>query len=62
MINHKKQFERVESTFEELQHEYNNFKKQESYENRNKLKQKVKEHRDVITNFMSSINNIFFNK
>lgn len=62
MINHKKQFERVESTFEELQQEYNNFKKQESYENRNKLKQKVKEHRDVITNFMSSINNIFFNK
>lgn len=62
MINHKKQFERVESTFEELQQEYCNFKKQESYENRNKLKQKVKEHREALTEFMLNINNIFFNK
>lgn len=62
MINHKKQFERVENTFEELQQEYCNFKKQESYENRNKLKQKVKEHRDALTEFMLNINNIFFNK
>lgn len=62
MINHKKQFERVENTFEELQQEYTNFKKQESYENRNKLKQKVKEHRDALTKCMMSVNNIFFNK
>lgn len=62
MINHKKQFERVESTFEELQEEYSNFKKQELYENRNKLKQKVKKHREALTEFMLNINNIFFNK
>lgn len=62
MINHKKQFERVESTFEELQQEYSNFKKQELYENRNKLKQKVKKHREALTEFMLNINNIFFNK
>ena len=62
MINHKKQFEIVENTFEELQQEYTNFKKQESYENRNKLKQKVKKHRDAFTNCMMSVNNIFFNK
>lgn len=61
MINHKKQLKKVESTFKELQQEYNNFKRLETYDNRCKLKQKVKEHRDAITSFMSSINNIFFN-
>ncbi len=59
MINHKKQFERVENTFKELQQEYNNFKKKESYENRNKFKQKVEKHRDALTRCMLSINNIF---
>ena len=59
MINHKVQFEKVESTFEEVQEEYQKFKKNVSYENRNNLKRKVNKHRETLTNLLTCVNNIF---
>lgn len=59
MINHKKQFEKIEKTFEDMQEEYNKFKKNISFENRNNLKQKVNKHRQALTEFVTTINNIF---
>ena len=60
MINHTKQYERVEDTFKEVQKEYQIFKKNVSYANRNKLKLKIDEHREAINNLVASVNNIFF--
>lgn len=60
MINHTKQYEKVENTFKEVQEEYSRFKKNISYENRNNLKRKINKHREALTNLITSVNNIFF--
>lgn len=59
MINHKNQYEKVEDTFKEVQQEYQAFKKNVSYENRNNLKRKVNKHRQALTELITSVNNIF---
>ena len=59
MINHIKQFQKVKNSFKELEKEYETFIKKTSYENRNLLKDKIKKHRTAITDFTTSINNIF---
>lgn len=59
MINHIKQYEKVENTFEEIQEEYNKFKKNISLENRNSFRRKVNIHRKALTRLLTSMNNIF---
>lgn len=59
MINHINKYEKVENTFKEVQQEYQVFKKKISYENRNNLKRKIKEHRQALSELVTSVNNIF---
>ncbi|MCI8618316.1 MAG: hypothetical protein HFJ60_08835 [Clostridia bacterium] len=59
MINHVEQFKRVKETFEDFEKEYKTFKKKISYENRSNLKLKINQHRESLSNLVSSINNIF---
>lgn len=58
MINHTEQYNRVEKTFEELKKEYKIFKNKPTYNNRTILNNKIREHRQAITNLNTSINNI----
>lgn len=59
MINYQKQYEKVNSTFIEVQQSYKEFKKNVSYENRNKLKNTILKHRKSLTDLNTSVKNIF---
>lgn len=59
MINHTDQYNRIENTFREIQKEYEIFRKNPTYRNRLLIQNKIKEHRQSLTNFTTSINNIF---
>ena len=59
MINHRKCNNRVIDTFYNLQKEYDQFSKDITLENRYKLKEKVREHREALNNLVSCINDIF---
>lgn len=59
MINHTKQYNRVESTYKEVQREYEIFRKKPTYNNRTIINQKIQEHREAISNLKASINNIY---
>lgn len=59
MINHTKQYSRVENTYKELQKEYEIFRKNPTYSNKTQLINKIKEHRESIYNLKASINNIY---
>ena len=60
MINYAKQFEKVENTFEEVRLEYETFKKNVTYKNRNDLKLKIDKHREALNELVRSVNSIFF--
>lgn len=49
MINHQKQYNRVESTYKELKKEYEIFRKKPTYRNRTIINKKIQEHRESIT-------------
>lgn len=59
MINHTEQYNRVESTYKEVQREYEIFRKKPTYNNRTIINQKIQEHREAISNLKTSINNIY---
>lgn len=59
MTNHKDKFNKVKETMNDLEQEYETFSKNVTYNNRNSLKSKLNKHREAVTNFMTSINNIF---
>ncbi len=59
MINHQKQYNRVENTYKELQIEYEIFRKKPTYKNRTMINQKIQEHREAISSLKASINNIY---
>lgn len=59
MINHKKFNSKVIDTFYELQKEYDNFNKDITLENRYRLKEKIRLHREALNNLVSCINDIF---
>ena len=59
MINYKSRFKRVESTYKDLEKEYEIFNKRISLENKNMLKIKIKKHREALNELMASLNNMF---
>lgn len=59
MINHKDKFNKVKETMNDLEQEYEVFRKNITYSNRNSLKLKVKEHRNAVADFITSVSNIF---
>lgn len=59
MINHKDKFDKVKETMKDLEEEYEIFRKCVTYSNRCSLKVKVKKHRDAVTQFVASVDNIF---
>lgn len=58
MINYTEQYSRIEKTFEKLKNEYEIFRKKPTYNNRTILSNKIKEHRQALTNLNTSIKNI----
>lgn len=59
MINHYKQIEDVEYTYNQLTKEYKKFYKDNNVENRNNLKRKIKDHRDAITRLVATLDNMY---
>lgn len=59
MINHQKQYEYLENTFAEITDSYMKFKSKTTEKNREELNLRIKQHRKILTDFKSSINNVF---
>ena len=59
MINHQKQYRDLENTFAEITDSYMKFKGKITEKNREDLNLRIKQHRKVLTDFKSSINNVF---
>ena len=59
MINHQDYKNRLQSTYINLLKEYEGFRKHSTLENKNKVKEKVKEHREVLNGLMTCINNLY---
>lgn len=59
MINHQKQYKDLENTFAEITDSYMKFKGKTTEKNREDLNLRIKQHRKVLTDFKSSVNNVF---
>ena len=62
MINHQKQYKDLENTFAEITDSYIKFKNKNTEKNREELNLRIKQHRKVLTDFKSSISNVFIRK
>ena len=59
MINHQSQYKDLENTFAEITDLYMKFKSKTTEKNREELNLRIKQHRKVLTDFKSSVNNVF---
>lgn len=62
MINHQSQYKDLEDTFAEITDSYMKFKSKTTEKNREELNLRIKQHRKVLTDFKSSINNVFIKR
>lgn len=62
MINHQKQYRDLENTFAEITDSYMKFKGKITEKNREDLNLRIKQHRKVLNDFRSSVNNVFIRK